>query len=95
MIQRLYDSMKTGKDTLNHLLNQNRLSSVKFYKTCFVFEDWYHMLGEKKESYFNSTAWIFSFSTSKIPNRIGPLFKVFLRSVFSILKGCMIVEQSR
>lgn len=59
MIQRLYFSMKTAIDTPNHLLNQNRLSSVKFYKTCFVFEDWYHMLGEKKESYFNSAAGIF------------------------------------
>lgn len=39
MIQELTNSVKTGVDTSNQLLKQNRLSSVKFYRTYFVFED--------------------------------------------------------
>lgn len=50
------------------------------------------MLGKKKEIYFNSAAvWLWFFPpTSEISNWIGFLFKVLLRSVFSILKSCEI-----
>lgn len=77
MMQGLYYSTKTAIDTLNHLLNQNRLSSVKFYKTCFVFEDWYHMLGEKKESYFNSAAGIFFSKDLKYQTELGHCLKYY------------------
>ena len=42
-------SVKPGIVILSHLLIQNRVSNVKFSKTCFMFEDWYYMLGKQKK----------------------------------------------